>query len=146
MPASWGVLSDTTGTEILLQKNKNARDNFTEEICKRLENTCIESTDANRVIRSRDTEKTSHFVDPPYIGTHLGYYSGYNEMHFTELLDTLKSVKGKFMLTMFPHEILKKAIQANGWYQLEISRKISTAKNKRRDQVELIVTNYPILT
>ncbi|MBA7538201.1 hypothetical protein ES705_30475 [subsurface metagenome] len=67
-------------------------------------------------------------------------------MHFTELLDTLKSVKGKFMLTMFPHEILKKAIQANGWYQLEISRKISTAKNKRRDQVELIVTNYPILT
>ena len=57
------------------KKVNNAKDQFTVDLSKRLERTQVEQTDALRVIRSRDTENTFHFIDPPYIGTNCGHYS-----------------------------------------------------------------------
>ena len=65
------------------KKIKNARDQFTEQLSERLATTQIECTDALRIIKSRDTVNTFHFVDPPYVGTNCGHYSGYNEMDFS---------------------------------------------------------------
>lgn len=113
-----------------------------EAVAKRLENTQIESADALRIIKSRDTLETFHFVDPPYIGTNCGHYNGYNDQHFIALLELLSTVNGKFMLTMFPHEILDKYIKQNGWKVKEITRTISASKTNRRKQVELITMNY----
>ncbi len=125
------------------KKIRNARDNFTVELSKRLELTQIEQTDALRVIRSRDTDKAFHFVDPPYVGTDCGHYSGtYNLMDFQNLLELLTQIKGKFMLTMFPHPMLDEFITVNGWTVHEVERTISASKTKRRKQVELIVCNY----
>lgn len=115
-----------------------------EAVAKRLENTQIESTDALRIIKSRDSVNAFHFVDPPYINTNCGHYNGYNEQHFISLLDVLVKIEGKFMLTMFPHEILEKYIKANGWQLKEITRTISASKVNRRKQVEWIVMNYTV--
>lgn len=124
------------------KKIQFAKDGFTEALSRRLEQTQIESTDALRIINSRDSDGAFHFVDPPYINSDCGHYAGYNLMDFQNLLDLLPSLKGKFMLTMFPHEYLAEAIRVNKWYLKEIERTISASKTCRRKQVELIVTNY----
>lgn len=127
------------------KKVQNAKDQFTEELSKRLEQTQIECTDALRIIRSRDTENTFHFVDPPYIGTDCGHYSDtYNLMDFQNLLELLEKVKGKFMLTMFPHPVLTEFIERNKWKVYEVERTISASKTNRRKQIELIVCNYAV--
>ncbi len=113
-----------------------------ETIALRLEKTQIESTDALRIIKSRDSPKAFHFVDPPYIGTDCGHYCGYTEEEFIKLLDLLKTIQGKFILTMFPHPVLEKYIKKNKWNVKEVERTISASMHKRRKQIELIVMNY----
>ena len=130
----------TKGT--MAKKIDFAIQNFDERIHDRLRRVTVENTDALRILKSRDTENTFHFVDPPYVGSDLGHYKGYNEQNFTELLELLATIKGKFMLTMFPNEILSKFAKENNWKTVEIERTISASKTKRRKQTELIVMNY----
>ncbi|MBI9052471.1 MAG: DNA adenine methylase [Bacteroidales bacterium] len=113
-----------------------------ETIAHRLENTQIESTDALKIIKSRDTSKAFHFTDPPYIGTDCGHYCGYTEEEFIRLLKLLETIEGKFMLTMFPNETLTGFVIRNNWKVVEVERTISAAKTSRRKQIELIVMNY----
>lgn len=115
-----------------------------ESLAKRLESTQIECTDALRIIKSRDTINTFHFVDPPYVGTNCGHYNGYNEQHFKELLEELTKLEGKFMLTMFPNDMLQEYIDKYGWHKVEITRTISVSTSNRRKQAEWIIMNYTV--
>ncbi len=124
------------------KKITNSKVAFNELLAKRLENTQIECTDAHRIIKSRDTPSTFHFIDPPYFNSDCGHYRGYNEQNFTDLLELLKAIKGKFILTMFPCEILDKYISDNNWHVKEVERTISASKTNRRKQKEIIVFNY----
>lgn len=111
-------------------------------IAKRLENVQLECTDALRIISSRDHVNTFHFIDPPYIDTDCGHYAGYNKQNFIDLLELISKIKGKFMLTMFPHEILDAYIKKFNWKVIEVERNISASKTNRRKQIEIIVMNY----
>ena len=124
------------------KKIQFAKDEFTEELSKRLEQTQIESTDALRIINSRDGINTFHFVDPPYINTDCGHYAGYNLMDFQNLMELLTVITGKFMLTMFPHPYLDQVLAENKWKVKEVERTISASKTSRRKQKELIIMNY----
>lgn len=125
------------------KKINNAKGGFSIELARRIENTQIECIDALRVIKSRDTNKSFHFIDPPYINSNCGHYSGtFNEMNFVELLELMKQLEGKFMLTMFPHAILSEYVLGCGWRMIEVERTISASKVNRRKQTEVIVMNY----
>lgn len=127
----------------ICKKIAGAKELFTDDLSKRLERTQIECTSALRVITSRDCEHAFHFVDPPYINSDCGHYSDtFNLSDFEELLTTLATVKGKFMLTMFPHDVLNEYCSKHGWKVIEVERTISASKTSRRKQVELIVCNY----
>jgi DNA adenine methylase len=77
------------------------------------------------------------------VGTNCGHYSGlYNLNDFQDLLELLVLIKGKFMLTMFPHPMLDEFINKNGWKVHQVERTISASKTTRRKQIELIVCNY----
>lgn len=133
---------DKTSNSIA-KKLGGAKELFTEDLSKRIENTQIECTGALRIIASRDTEETFHFVDPPYINSDCGHYSGtFNLQDFEELLQLLSTVKVKFMLTMFPHAVLNEYVLHYGWRQVEVERTISASKTSRRKQTEVIVMNY----
>jgi DNA adenine methylase len=133
---------DRTSNSIC-KKIKFAREAFTLELSKRLENTQIECTSAFKVIESRDCEDALHFVDPPYINSDCGHYTDtFNLADFERLLEILSNVKGKFMLTMFPHEVLSEYIKMQKWRVLEVERTISASKVNRRKQVELIISNF----
>ncbi len=121
----------------------NAKDYFTEAICARLQGVTIESRDALKVIECYDAPDTFHFIDPPYLNSDCGHYSGmFGESHLDALLALLSQLKGKWMLTMYPYDkILAFANEHNGIIH-RVTRHISAAKCKRREQEEWIVTNY----
>lgn len=125
------------------KKLRNAKDEFTEVLCRRLENVTIENRDALQVIECYDRTETFHFVDPPYINSDCGHYEGaFNELHMERLLQLLERIQGKFMLTMFPLDMIEAYAVKNGWIIHRIERTISASKTNRRKQEEWIVCNY----
>ena len=115
------------------RKLTNAKDEFTEYLCARLENVTIENRDALEVIQCYDNPDAFHFVDPPYINSDCGHYEGsFNEKNMEDLLKLLEIVKGKFILTMFPLPMIEDYANKNGWIIHRIERTISASKTNRR--------------
>lgn len=134
---------DRNGTTAL--KILNAKSNFTQELCDRLNRTTIENEDGIKVISRYDCDSAFHFVDPPYIGSDCGHYSGsFNSENLSELLTVLSTIKGKFMLTMFPNELIREFSNKHGWTIHVIERTISASIKNRRKQEEWIVVNYTV--
>lgn len=141
---SWGF--DKYGKRSKAFLNKKMR--FDINISKRLLGVQIECDDACKVITSRDAEDAFHYVDPPYIDTHQAHYGGYTKQDYEQLLETLSQVKGKFLLSSFPSEILEKYTQQYGWYTKSFSQPLSSQKvpegSSRRLKTEVLTANYPI--
>lgn len=141
---SWGY--DKYSKRVKAFQNKKLR--LDEHIANRLENTQIENNDACKVIKSRDTIDTFHYVDPPYINSNQGHYKGYTESDYKDLLNTLAQIKGKFLLSSYPSEILSKYTKKYGWYTKSFSKPLSARKHKkgeaRSKKVEVLTANYQI--
>lgn len=120
-----------------------AKEAFTVELRKRLEIATIESDDAFKVIARYDTPDTFHFIDPPYVGSDMGHYSEmFDDADLERLLQLCETLTGKFMLTMFPHKVIRSYSEKNGWLINSVERTISAAKNDRRKQEEWMICNY----
>lgn len=127
----------------MVKKVRNAKDQFTEQLCARLENVTIESRDALDVIKTYDTPNTFHFIDPPYINSDCGHYAGtFGKYQMEELLKLLETIKGKFMLTMYPYDQIEEYANKNGWFIHKVERTISASKINRRKHEEWIICNY----
>ena len=141
---SWGY--DKYGKRVKAFRNKKLA--FNEAIYKRLENTQVENNDALKVIQSRDTEDTFHYIDPPYFNSDMGHYGGYTEADFKNLLELLSTIKGKFLLSSYPSEILETYIQKNGWFTKTFDKPLSAQKavagKSRGRKTEILTANYPI--
>lgn len=134
---------DMNGT--MAKKVRNAKDNFSEMLCHRLDRVTIENDDAMKVIARYDRPGAFHFVDPPYVGSDCGHYADtFGDDNLRELLELLTNIKGKFMLTMFPCDIIEAYATRNGWVIHRIERTISASKEAsgRRQQEEWMVCNY----
>ncbi len=74
-----------------------------EEILKdihtRMARTTIEHLDACECIQRYDSEKTFIYLDPPYVGADF-YSVSFAGEDFNRLCETLKSIKGKFILSL----------------------------------------------
>jgi len=125
-------------------KMRCAKEIFTENLKDLLEHSTIESDDAFSIIRRYDCSNAFYFLDPPYVGSDMGHYSGmFNEQSLTELLELCSTIKGKFMLTMYPNELIKEFADRFGWKIQEIERQVSACRAEyRRRQLEWIVYNY----
>lgn len=141
---SWGY--DKYGKRVKAFQNKKLL--FNQQMFERLENVQIENTDALKVIQSRDTGDAFHYVDPPYIDSNQGHYGGYHLGDYKKLLETLSSVKGKFILSSYPSEILAEYTLKNGWYTLVFDKPLSARKaeegKSRKRKIEVLTANFPI--
>ncbi len=124
----------------------NKRLNFTDAYAVRLEKTAIECADALYIIQSRDFEEAFFYCDPPYIGSNCGHYKGYTEADFEALLGLLSAIKGKFLLSSYPSDILDRHIAQNNWHSISRQLKVSVnAKSgNRKVKTEVLTANYPI--
>ncbi len=124
----------------------NAKINFTKELKNFLQQCTIEKDDAISVINRFDTEQTFHFIDPPYVGSHMGHYKNmFYNTDLLRLLEFLKNIKGKFLLTMYPNKDIDIAVQEQGWNLHIIKRKSSASRTTRPNREEWIVSNYNIV-
>lgn len=145
-----GQLSNSFGFDksagLHSRKIRFAKEIFTDDLKNLLEHSTIECDDAFKIIKRFDCEKAFHFIDPPYVGSNMGHYEGmFNEQSLMELLELCTTLKGKFMLTMFPNEFIKEFADRHGWVIHRIERNITACKAaSRRKQEEWIVCNYII--
>ena len=121
---------------------------FNTSIVERLERVQVECNDACTVIESRDTVDTFHYVDPPYYNSNMGHYSDYSKDDYIRLLDTLSNIKGKFLLSSYPSDVLNEYIKKNTWYTKTVTKPLSASKGmagtKRKMKIEVLTANYPI--
>lgn len=141
LDGNWGYDKGENRTTKLLHAKK---ERFTEDLAIRLQNVQLEATDALYVIRSRDTEESFFYCDPPYYNSDCGHYDGYSLEDFEKLLETLAAIKGKFLLSSYPSETLIKATKKFGWNMWSLEQKVTVnAKSgylKRK--VEVLTANY----
>jgi len=141
---SWGY--DKYSKRVKSFQNKKLR--FDTSIAERLENTQIENNDAVKVITSRDAEDAFHYVDPPYINSNQGHYNGYTETDYRKLLDTLSTIKGKFLLSSYPSAVLDTYIKKNGWHSIHFEKPLSARKAQKGEdrgrKTEVLTANYRI--
>jgi DNA adenine methylase len=140
LDATWGYDVKKNQTP---KKCKNKIMAFTEDYPIRLQDVQIECTDALRIIKSRDTPDAFHYVDPPYFNSDCGHYDGYTELDYEQLLITLEKIEGKFLLSSYPSEVLKRFVKKNGWHQIRVEMNLSMSRNGNK-KIEVLTANYPI--
>ena len=123
----------------------NYRNQFTCKIHERLKYVQISCRDALTVIQQRDSEETFFFLDPPYPGSIQKHYKGFSFDDFKKLLDSLTTIKGKFILCNFESDILNDYITRMGWrilvkdMPLRVANRVSTGQKRKQ---EVMVYNY----
>jgi len=144
LDGSWGydIAKRTTTKRI-----NNKREQFTEDLALRLQDAQIECADAVYIINSRDSVDSFFYCDPPYFNSDCGHYDGYTVDDFENLLKTLSKVKGKFLLSSYPSELLKKYVRAKKWRQWSLETGVSV-NNKgggyQKRKIEVLTANYEI--
>lgn len=128
-----------------VKRTLNKKLQFNREITDRLSMTDIECNDALKVIQSRDTPDSFFYVDPPYYNSDCGHYKGYTLEHFTELLECLSKIQGKFLLSSYPSDILKEYSDKSGWYTSSKDSKVSVTRKTDKVKTEVLTGNYDFL-
>lgn len=141
---SWAV--ENSG-DSMIKRLISKKEEFTIAYRRRLERVQIECTNALTVIKAKDSPETFHYLDPPYIGSNQGHYSGYTESQYIELMDSMAMMQGKFLQSSYPSEILAEYCKRYGWHVKTYSKNLSAAGMKRggKKKVEVLVGNYPLV-
>lgn len=144
LDGTWGYdkLKGTTS-----QKIANKREGFTEDLAIRIQNVQIENTDALRIIESRDYKDAFIYCDPPYFNSDCGHYDGYSKEDFENLLMLLSRIKGKFLMSSYPSDILTTYTKQNGWFTKSIEQKVSVANGTGKPgkkKIEVLTANYDL--
>jgi DNA adenine methylase len=143
MLGGWGF-GRGSNTKALNIKNKI--DNFIEDYSDRLRLTQIECNDAIKVITNFDSEDAFFYLDPPYYNADMGPYKGYTIDDYKKLLETIAGIKGKFLLSSYPSQILEEYKNTNKWNQLEINKHIDMSSNLKetKRKTEVLTKNYKV--
>jgi DNA adenine methylase len=143
LDGNWGYdkTEDTTTTKI-----NNKREHFTEQLAFRLQHAQIECADALYIIQSRDSINSFFYLDPPYYNSCMGHYDGYTENDYEALLKAAVAIKGKFLLSSYPSELLSRYRKANGWHQWSVEQGVSINNKSgyQKRKVEVLTANYPL--
>ena len=123
-------------------KTLNSKKEKFKHIINRLEETSIECWDVLRVIKNWDSEKSFFYVDPPYISSKTTGYIDYSQDQFLDLLNALIGIKGKFLLSTYPEEILFDFRKANNWNSKDITGPVTTSKARGKEKIECLTWNY----
>jgi DNA adenine methylase len=105
----------------------------------RLQDVQIECLPFEQVIKRYDRPTTFFYLDPPYYGAKF-YNHNLTGEDFERLEATLRPIKGKFLLSINDHPIIRKVFSA---YQTnEVALSYSLQKHPGRRYTELLIRNY----
>lgn len=128
--------------------SRSRRDMFNEALKNRLSTTQISCRPALDVIRQRDSANTLFYLDPPYPSANQGHYGGYTMVDFSELLEVLCRIKGRFILSNYWSQTLRYHVAVNDWKVDKITMPLKTANfnggKGKRTKTEILVRNFEI--
>nr|WKN36009.1 DNA methyltransferase [Tunicatimonas sp. TK19036] len=127
-----------------LKRFVNKKLAFTKDLQQRLDMVDIESNDALQVIKSRDGADSFFYCDPPYFNSDMGHYKGYTEKDFTQLLETLSEVEGKFLLSSYPSDVLDGFTKKHKWHTITKQSGVAVTKQTNKIKIEVLTANYPM--
>ncbi len=141
---TWGF--GVSGTQTVLS-TKNKREFFEknwQKYAERLSAVQVECNDALYLIKVYDRPTTFFYIDPPYIGTNCGHYNGYSVADFQNLIEVLRGLSGKFLLSCGDKGA--ELIRQNGmeWREKQFQRRLCASKDNRRPRTEYLWANYDI--
>ena len=127
---------------------RSKTEKLTAEYCARLEKAQLDNRDALFVIQRLDRPHALFYLDPPYAGTYCNYAGvpKWRDADLAALLETLKTLKGRFILSGFPHPLIDEAQAEMGWTQLRKRCAYSMQTKdpaKKAGKVECLTANYP---
>ena len=107
----------------------------------------IFNRDALNVIERLDDPKTFFYLDPPYPETDQGPYGGYTNQDFKNLVELLKNIEGKFILSFYKKEWME---FPNLWYKFKIKTRTrvnqkghnQSSNLSKAERYEYIVKNF----
>ena len=111
------------------------------EVHKRLRRVYIEEGTFQDVVRRYDGPETVFFCDPPYFEASKYKYH-LAEPEYAELEKTLAGIKGKFLLTINDHEVMREMWGKYQVEEVEVPYSISHRATLRGRFKELIITNF----
>jgi len=118
---------------------------FSYYLAARFDNTIIECLDAIDLIKRYDSEDAFFYVDPPYFNADMGHYGGYTSKDFESLLKILSTIKGKFLLSCYPSDLIECYTKSNKWNTQKVSAYTSaTTSAINRQRTEVLTYNYDI--
>ena len=136
--SSWAHSSGKNQADYFQRVKKN----FDHRYVRRLEHVQIFCRDALNVIENMDSPDTFFFLDPPYVDTSLGHYDGYTMENYIALLECLRSVQGKFLLTTFPTAVLEQYSEENSWKTIKNEMHLSASVTAGKKKTEVFTMNY----
>ncbi|WP_421801789.1 DNA adenine methylase [Flagellimonas sp.] len=153
--AFWVSCNQSFGSEACagFQWVKNKRDNWHpgvsvdnrkrqfHQYVNRLDRVSIMNRDAIQIIKDRDLIDTFFYLDPPYVGARQGHYKGYKQTDFNQLLETLRDIKGKFLMSSYRNEALDFHTKDLGWKKIEYDQILGVSGGSKR-KIEVLTCNY----
>jgi DNA adenine methylase len=114
----------------------------------RLKRVTILSIDGLDCIRKVDGPDTFFFIDPPYHESDMGHLekTGWNKERFLELLEVLKTIKGKFLLTYNLVPELEDARSQRNWNKMDFEFNNPVGFNNSGKMGKRIVTRIEAFT
>jgi DNA adenine methylase len=113
----------------------------------RTKNFVFKCQDFQRTIQEASS-KDIIYCDPPYIGRHVDYYSGWTESDETTLCDALSNFPGRFILSTWHHNDYRENEYINRlWSRFNVLTKnhfyhVGGKEENRNPVVEALVTNF----
>lgn len=111
-------------------------------VSRRLDRVLIECLDACRCIRLYDSPGTLFFVDPPYTAGESKAYALFTAADMAALAETLRSIKGRFVLTVNDSPANRVCFSGIRYQCIESKYHLDKQKT-RTGKCELIITNLP---
>ena len=114
------------------------------ELESRMANVVVENQDFETLIRHYDRSDTFFYADPPYFTTEDMYAVEFGREDHVRLRDTLKGIKGKFLLSYNDCPEVRELY--NGFSVLDFSRTHSMAQRYEagKEFKELLIGNYDL--
>ncbi len=125
-------------------KIANKKKALTDEYQDRMKRVTIENYDVLKIINAYDHEDAFFYLDPPYVSANQGHYAGYKEENFRDLLDACAKLKGKFLLSSYPEDILLEYREKYGWKSQDFVKNLAVngKREESKTKVECLTWNF----
>ena len=123
----------------------NKKENFTNAFKERFRKVTIENNDVLKIMKVYDSPDAFFYLDPPYVSSNQGHYAGYTASNFRDLLNFCSTMKGKFLLSTYPEEmLLEEFIPKNGWKTEQHQKSLAVDGRRKTGKIktECLTWNY----